>query len=251
LKLNKLLVGILALVLIAGLGTPVFAQTNLSAGMDPADVEGVATPQSVLSPQQNCSDIDYIFTGTGSGTLDSVPFPSSDFTVTVWANTCDVMEIFFPGVFTVLATAAKVDIDGVGTVQVTEETGVFANNPNDALGWSFFNGDNLDFDIWDFFNVLPPPYDLTTDFGPVFAANPPGFFAPVSTDSGLLLITGITDGTFVAELKDDMVGGELLPIDSTALVLAGLQTSAIWMIPLLAGVAGSAFGILYIKSRRN
>ena len=48
-----------------------------------------------------------------------------------------------------------------------------------------------------------------------------------------------------------VVGGELLPIDSTALVLAGLQTSAIWMLPVLAGVAGSAFGILYIKSRRN
>ncbi len=48
-----------------------------------------------------------------------------------------------------------------------------------------------------------------------------------------------------------VVGGEFLPIDSTALVLAGLQTSAIWMLPVLAGVAGSAFGILYIKSRRN
>jgi len=48
-----------------------------------------------------------------------------------------------------------------------------------------------------------------------------------------------------------MVGGELLPIDSTALILAGLQSSAIWMLPVLAGVAGSAFGVLYIKSRRN
>ncbi len=50
---------------------------------------------------------------------------------------------------------------------------------------------------------------------------------------------------------EPVVGGEFSPIDSTALVLAGLQTSAIWMIPVLAGVAGSAFGILYIKSRRN
>ena len=48
-----------------------------------------------------------------------------------------------------------------------------------------------------------------------------------------------------------VVGGELLPIDSTVLLLAGLQTSAIWMLPVLAGVAGSAFGVLYIKSRRN
>jgi len=48
-----------------------------------------------------------------------------------------------------------------------------------------------------------------------------------------------------------VVGGELLSIDSTALMLAGLQSSAIWMLPVLAGVAGSAFGVLYIKSRRN
>jgi len=48
-----------------------------------------------------------------------------------------------------------------------------------------------------------------------------------------------------------IVGGELLSIDSTALLLAGLQSSAIWMLPVLAGVAGSAFGVLYIKSRRN
>jgi len=48
-----------------------------------------------------------------------------------------------------------------------------------------------------------------------------------------------------------VVGGEFLPIDSTALLLAGVQSSAIWMLPVLAGVAGSAFGVLYIKSRRN
>jgi len=48
-----------------------------------------------------------------------------------------------------------------------------------------------------------------------------------------------------------VVGGEFLSVDSTALVLAGLQSSAIWMLPVLAGVAGSAFSILYIKSRRN
>jgi len=58
--------------------------------------------------------------------------------------------------------------------------------------------------------------------------------------------------TFLDECNPPVkVGGEFLPIDSTALMLAGLQTSAIWMLPVLAGVAGSAFGVLYIKSRRN
>jgi len=45
------------------------------------------------------------------------------------------------------------------------------------------------------------------------------------------------------------VGGEFLPIDSTALLLAGLQTSAIWMLPVLAGAAGA--GIAAFKLRRK
>ena len=46
-----------------------------------------------------------------------------------------------------------------------------------------------------------------------------------------------------------VVGGELLPIDSTALMLAGLQTSAIWMLPVLAGAAGAT--AFYLKTRKN
>jgi len=61
----------------------------------------------------------------------------------------------------------------------------------------------------------------------------------------------VTQTIMVTTPEPPVVGGEFLPIDSTALVLAGLQTSAIWMLPVLAGVAGSAFGVLYIKSRRN
>jgi hypothetical protein len=45
------------------------------------------------------------------------------------------------------------------------------------------------------------------------------------------------------------VGGEVLPIDSVALLLAGAQLSAIWMIPLLAGVAGTT--AIYLKTRKN
>ncbi len=48
---------------------------------------------------------------------------------------------------------------------------------------------------------------------------------------------------------DAPVGGEFLPIDSTALMLAGLQSSAIWMLPVLAGAAG--VGAFYIKTRMN
>jgi len=48
---------------------------------------------------------------------------------------------------------------------------------------------------------------------------------------------------------EPIVGGELLPIDNTALMLAGLQSSAIWMLPVLAGAAGA--GIAALKLRRK
>lgn len=45
------------------------------------------------------------------------------------------------------------------------------------------------------------------------------------------------------------VAGELLTIDSSALVIAGLTGSAVWMIPTIAGIAGA--GIYLVKLRTN
>jgi len=73
-----------------------------------------------------------------------------------------------------------------------------------------------------------------------------GGFIASSTGSYLITLTGaeFTNGPSCAA-----IGGELLSIDSTALVLAGLQSSAIWMLPILAGAAGA--GAFYIKTRMN
>jgi len=43
------------------------------------------------------------------------------------------------------------------------------------------------------------------------------------------------------------VAGELLSIDSTALMIAGLQSSAIWMLPILAGAVGT--GAFIVRSK--
>jgi len=47
------------------------------------------------------------------------------------------------------------------------------------------------------------------------------------------------------------VGGEFLPIDSTALLLAGMQTNSVWILSALAVVGITAFGALYISARRK
>jgi len=48
---------------------------------------------------------------------------------------------------------------------------------------------------------------------------------------------------------DVVVGGEFLPIDSTALLLAGIQSSAIWMLPVLAGAAGAGFAAFKLRRK--
>jgi len=56
----------------------------------------------------------------------------------------------------------------------------------------------------------------------------------------------------VQVLVDDVVvGGEFLPIDHTALLLAGAQTNAVWIMSALAVIGSVAFGALYLTSRKN
>ena len=84
-------------------------------------------------------------------------------------------------------------------------------------------------------------------FGNFISYDPNNAFTSTTHLTGLNQHTALTYVNF----PQLVVGGEFLSIDTTALMLAGLQSSAIWMLPVLAGVAGSAFGVLYIKSRRN
>jgi hypothetical protein len=48
---------------------------------------------------------------------------------------------------------------------------------------------------------------------------------------------------------DEQVAGELLPLDSSALMIAGLTSMTVWMIPAVAGLAGA--GIYFIKTRKQ
>jgi len=57
------------------------------------------------------------------------------------------------------------------------------------------------------------------------------------------------------QLAKDMfvvvVGGEFQSIDSTALMIAGLQSSAIWMLPALAGLAGAGFYLIKFRTNKE
>ena len=50
---------------------------------------------------------------------------------------------------------------------------------------------------------------------------------------------------------NQVVGGELLPIDTTALLIAGAQTNAVWILSALVVIGSIAFGALYVSSKKN
>jgi len=59
----------------------------------------------------------------------------------------------------------------------------------------------------------------------------------------------IVDNISLTTDTDSPVAGELLSLDSSALVVAGLTSSATWVIPTVAGIAGA--GIYLVKFRSN
>jgi len=50
-------------------------------------------------------------------------------------------------------------------------------------------------------------------------------------------------------IPDHKVAGELLPLNTSALMIAGLSASAVWMIPAVAGLAG--VGVYLVKFRAS
>ena len=68
----------------------------------------------------------------------------------------------------------------------------------------------------------------------------------------LVLVAGMTIPAYagaVVETSSLTVAGEIIPIDNSALFLAGIQSMTVWMIPTVLGLAGA--GVYLVKFRAN
>jgi len=264
LKLNKLLVGTIALVLIAGIGTQAFAQEFFQPQ--------VAVPEFHLPPIDEVNEI--FDNGRGD---EQIGGPDIAVPLTLWADdfildeTEFLTDIHFDGIlifdpvdgpplkeFEWFIYFDDVDTPGIPGLLFASGQGVMESQMLiESLGPAF--------GIFRFWFDLDAPVELNggqTYWLSIMANEDPnsatlwlakdhefGSFLAV-TDA--IVIDWFSFGDFDLNFiltGDRVVGGELLPIDSTALVLAGLQSSAIWMLPVLAGAAG--VGAFYIKTRMN
>jgi len=259
LKLDKLLAGTLALILIAG-ASPAFANEPLfvehSSTLTPSELSSTNADESDAVFDNGGSDFGtaWVFDGFPPG-LQSV---ADDFILAEETLITDVhMDIRDFGIpvdsFTVII---YFDNGGIPGLEVGQSEAI--NIDRMDLG----DGDN--FRYW--FDLEDPILidggvtywlEVKQNSGDTFAAgwwSSDSFFGngAVFLDEFLDDWT-ILDGdlNFVLTSQTPVVGGELLPIDTTALMLAGLQSSAIWMLPVLAGIAGTGFYLVKFRTNKE
>ncbi len=266
-KVNRLLAGTLALVLVAGLGTPAFAGgpqitlADLLAGqsivfgdkefknfrnflsnsnganaspVDPAFIE--------VNPISVSNEVGLEFSNVFKGSSSEMIVRGESDQITVFEFDVVVLD---PN----LAINDNTLEFGLGTIFGAGTIGtsslLIEENVKDALGNNLASKQVFTDTIGNFQNpdhkTFPPQSQITVNVNIVLA---------VASSNGQSLVDDIRITFSQTQISDNgPVGGELLPIDSTALMLAGLQSSAIWMLPVLAGVAG--IGAYYIKTRMN
>jgi len=253
---QKLLAGILSLVLAAGLATPAFAGVPnllIDSTTQAYYNDAIGTDLDLTNPYLAT----HLFPGpnvsTGDPTIDPAPEPTDltaaspelddwlDEPPSLTANWTGLQTI--PSTWTVnTETAIVYEIDagvnGLTNVQVSigVDNGVFVWLDGVFQGGELRPGGASPGEL-----ILDLPYLL------------PGthYLQILREDHGggtgfIIQVTGEECNDCVSEKP---VAGELLSIDSSALVIAGLTGSAAWMIPTVAGIAGA--GIYLIKFRAN
>jgi len=243
---QKLLAGTLALVLVAGIGTPAFATsiehikngdfetgtfvdwTIVSIGSGAWTInDGAFNPNSILGPLPPISGS---FDAVSDQDNVSVAMLSEPFTVPTGVASANVswddrIHSFDP--FRDPGQEIRVEIrDSTGTIVLAT---IFSTDPGDP---QIQVGPNA------------RSFDITTTLQGLegqtvrlcFATQAQTFFINHSVDN-------------ISLTTDVLVAGQLLPLDSTALMIAGLASMSVWMIPTVLGLAGA--GVYLVKFRKQ
>jgi len=227
------LTGVLALVLVGGMSSTAFADPIPSLFGTGLDGAGVALPLGSADPHY-----DVVENGNADAIVMNPPHPNyapND------ANSQWVWQQADGQPTNVIRTfSTTFDLTGLdpSTAQIDMLTGV-----DNALLDIKLNGVSKGTPGGSFAALTPSSINS-------------GFQPGVNTLEFVVQDVGFISG-FRAEITNavadpengPIVAGELLTLDSSALVVAGLTSSAAWMIPAVAGIAGT--GLYLVKFRAN
>ena len=143
--------------------------------------------------------IEFIHTGTGSGTIGATSFTNAAFTITEFSDTSS-RQSCGGGCFFIDDAVATIAISGVGTFTFLTGTRTFVNQAISLIGFSRAGAGGLDLFNGPA-NAVFATYDLTTSLGPISgtASLLQWLVSPVLTSGGqLIFANGTSDATFTA-----------------------------------------------------
>jgi len=247
LKINSLLAGILGLVLVAGFGTPVFAnpvEQIVNGGFETGTFAGWTIQTQTgfggwfindgtfvtISPLGSIVPISGGFDALTDQIGPDVNMLSEPFTVPSGVQTASVSwndRIFnWANVFSDPNQEVRVEIrDSTGTIVLGT---IFDTNPGDTLQQPGPNARS---------------FDITTLMQSLEGQTVRLCF---TEEDDLLFFNYVIDDVSLT-IDTMIVGGELLPIETTSLLLAGAQSFS-WMIPVVLSVLGIG---LFVVSRKS
>jgi len=241
LKTNRILAATLALVLIAGLGSPAFAQTSFT------DSTPVLSSNQVFVPLHGNDDQSFTgpFNQGGGGFITAQQTTGQTFTSSV-DNLVGVDLFMFEAEGssnTVTVTIRDGDLFGA----ILGTTNMVVNVPGTSIG----NPQAVHFDFPSITLVPGQTYGIQFEEpGPntlrVAAADGDPYSGGAAFQNSAE-VPDIDFGFVTYFEEEPFVGGEFLPIESTTLLLAGAQSFS-WMIPVI--LSGIGIG-LFVVSRKS
>ena len=164
-------------------------------------VTAIATALLVLTPAASADVITFKQTGVGSGTLNGVPFPASNFLITSIGDTANVG--WFEDGWYLDHNSSSITIAGLGTVGLVSPTETFVNNTNHVVGYT--RADTL-YDLYDGpANPAFAAWDMLSPIGPISgtASLLQWTATPVLTTGGVLVFNdGNCDAIFTAVIPE-------------------------------------------------
>src|SRR5512145_1952666 len=149
----------------------------------------------VASPA-NAFPIQYSLSGTGSGTIGTASFTDAAFEFSFISDTTD-RTTFTSDTFFNVARAAIVSISGLGSFSLTEQSRVFVNNGNDAVGFGE-TGRGDYFGVFDLPSLASMEYDLISVYPRETGRASHAPEKTLRTNGGLLVMAVGSSGSFEA-----------------------------------------------------
>ncbi len=248
-KTNRLLAGILSLVLIAGLGTPAFAEPQItqsdSTPLTSSQVAEIQTAHNIVFDNGGAPD------ATSGFTLVNTQSMAEDFIIDTDTFVTDFHFVSIGNptniVFTIYADSP--DSPGAVLASGSPQNQVTSQIVGTGLWEVWFDLEDPFFaeaGVKYWFGLTTTNSDNEVDGAWVFSTSG-GFGSGTATSvsPGIWNISGF-DSWFLLSGNPPVVGGELIPLDTTSLLLAGTQMNAAWMIPVIV----SAIGIGIVIARK-